>query len=64
MMIFLKDLRKENVAKHQYIWLLMKKGKITKHIVNGYLAYDDVEYENYKRNAKIGRPLKEININE
>lgn len=53
------DLRKENKGKTIYQYYLLSKGKLPRHYVDGYLAYDEKEYEDYCKRAKRGRPLKE-----
>lgn len=46
--------------KWNYIYVLQKRKKIKTYILDGYKAYDKVEYENYCKTAKVGRPIKEI----
>lgn len=44
-------------AKKVYVYYLLSTGRLTRYVVDGYLAYDDEELKNYK--PKVGRPLKE-----
>ena len=42
-----------------YIYYLVSKGKIKKYAnEKGYMCYDTNEFEKYKANVKIGRPMK------
>ena len=52
------ELRKENEGLCQYIYYLLNNGKLTRYEKNGWLAYDEDEYEEHKANTKCGRPLK------
>lgn len=58
----LRELRR-NGAKDRsianYVASLQKRGKIKTYISkNGYVAYDTVEYERFRKNVHVGRPLK------
>jgi len=56
----IRKLRKEKPAQYQYIWALMRSGKIGQYISpKGYLAYETQELKEYKKTVKIGRPIKE-----
>lgn len=49
----------ENKPKRTYIYHLVSEGKLKQHIdKHGYVCYDTVDYENYKKTVKRGRPLK------
>ena len=63
----LKELRKmrakggrdRSVA--NYIANLQNKSKLKKYVTEkGYVAYDTDEYREWKRKARIGRPIKEV----
>lgn len=56
----IKELRLEtNKSKHHYLSYLMNSGRITKYVNDeGFSCYDTEEYEEYKRNARRGRPVK------
>ncbi len=55
----LRKIRKDATGQYQYIWRLMKQGKLTRHVSNGgYLAYDTEELRRVKKELKQGRPLK------
>lgn len=55
----LRKVRKADNSKYQYIWRLVKQGKIKKYVTDGgYLAYDTEEFKMFKKTIKQGRPLK------
>lgn len=58
-LIKVADLRKKNKGKTIYQYYLLANGKLPRHEVDGYLAYDEEEYAAYCKKAKRGRPLKE-----
>lgn len=42
-----------------YIRTLQNNGVIKKYVIDKYVAYDVDEYEEYRKVAKRGRPIKE-----
>lgn len=51
---------KKNRSKAKTIYGLLSRGKITRHIVNGALAYDNDEYKAYCATKRKGRPAKAL----
>lgn len=61
----IKKLRKTNKPKAMYLYNLMSRGLLTKIVdEKGYLCYDTEEYAKYRKNARIGRPIKGETTNE
>lgn len=61
----LRKLDKQNRNKSNYIRVLQNRGKINKYInEKGYICYDPCEFRAYKKNAKVGRPIKQIKKGE
>ena len=61
----LKELRKlrakggKDRSKANYIASLQYRGKIKTYVnAKGYACYDTTEYEEYRKTARVGRPLK------
>lgn len=53
------DLRKTNHSKEICIRYLQKNGRMTIYMDDlGYICYETKEYEEYKKNVRIGRPYK------
>lgn len=49
----------ENRPKRNYMYCLISEGKLKQHIdKQGYVCYDTVDLENYKKTVKRGRPPK------
>lgn len=56
----LREVRKvKNIAKQSTIRSALFNGKIKRYVVNGRVCYDVAEYDDYKKKAKVGRPVKE-----
>ena len=53
-LIKVADLRKKNKGKTIYQYYLLANGKLPRHEVDGYLAYDEEEYAEYCKKAKRG----------
>ena len=59
MIIELRTIDKENHSKAVYIRTLIDRKKINKYVSErGYVAYDPQELEEYKKNVRVGRPVK------
>ena len=66
MIVELRNLRKVDRYKAEYVRRLLAKGKIPNHSAetNGYLSYDSEELANYTANVKWGRPPKRRKIGD
>jgi len=55
----IRKIAKTNMSKAKYIRSLIDRNLIARHISErGYVCYDTEEYKNYRKTARIGRPIK------
>ena len=60
-LVKVKDLRDIDNSKAVYVYKLIEDGKLKRYIQDdGYVYYDEEEYETYKRTTRQGRPTKAI----
>ena len=53
-----RKLEKSNYKKARYIRTLLDRKRIKSYVKNGFMAYDTEEYNEYRKNARVGRPIK------
>ena len=59
MLVEIRTLYNTDRKKERYIRALQDSGRLKKHInKNGYVCYDTLELERYKKKTKRGRPAK------
>lgn len=62
MLIEIREIYRGNPFLAQYIRELQYRGKLKRYVnENNVACFDDDEYFEYKKKAKVGRPLKENN---
>lgn len=65
MLIELRKVYKEDRKLERYIRAMQDRGAIKKYINNdGYMCYDSAELEKYKKNARVGRPIKYMGVKD
>lgn len=58
-LVELRSLYKTDRKQERYIRALQDRGSLKKYInKDGYMCYSEEELERYKRNARVGRPIK------
>lgn len=46
-------------AKRNYIYFLVSSGRVKKYVNDkGYMCYDPEDVKQYKKHARVGRPIK------
>ena len=53
-----RKLEKTDYKKSRYIRTLLGRKRIKSYIKNGFMAYDTAEYNEYRKKARVGRPIK------
>lgn len=60
--VIASDLRRNGDSRYNYICKMLSQQKLTRYEKDGKLAFDMDEYNNYRANARKGRPLKGTTI--